>query len=90
MDRKSDSRKRDLSFAETSTPKRTEVKNARRQLDRMMDNDESQQMPLNQALFQDVSSHLSRNVGDETNDTQSLEASYGGSQIADTEQGGLG
>ena len=48
----------------SSTPKRTEVKSARRQLDRMMDDDESQQTPslnqagLNQALFQDVSSQL--------------------------------
>ena len=90
MDQESDSRKRDLSFAQSSTPKRTEVTNARRPLDRMMDNNEYQQGPsLNQALFQDVSSHLSTNVGDETNDTQSLGASFEGSPKADPEQGAI-
>ena len=94
MDR-GENRKRDLSFAETSTPKRNEVKNARRQLDRMMDGNETQQTPppnqagLNQALFQDVSSHLSRNVGDETSDTQTLGASFAGSQAGDPEQGAI-
>ena len=94
MDR-NENRKRDLSFAETSTPKRNEVKNARRQLDRMMDDEETQQTPppnqagLNQALFQDVSSHLSRNGGDETSDTQSLGVSFAGSQTGEPEQGAI-
>ena len=84
-----------MSLAEISTPKRNEVKNARRQLDRMMDDDEPQQTPplnqagLNQALFQDVSSHLSRNGGDETSDTQSLGVSFAGSQTGEPEQGAI-
>ena len=52
----------------------------------MIDNDEYQQGPLNQTFFQDLSSHLSRNVGDETNDTQTLGASFEESQNTDLEQ----
>ena len=68
-----DSKKRNVSFAETSTPKRN-YSNARRELERLMNDDEFEQpLALNQKAFQDVSSHLSRNMGEEaTGDTQSL------------------
>lgn len=75
--------KRDLSFGSTweSTPKRNSNKmEAKRELDRAFSNCEGKDedsyeeygaVALNQKEFQDISSHLSRNHGDES-DTQSL------------------
>ena len=73
--------KRDLSFGSTSTPKPNSNNiEAKRELDRAFSKlegrgDDSYEeyggIGLNQREFQDLSSHLSRNHGDET-DTQSL------------------
>ena len=53
----------------------------RRQLDRMMENEDFLGATMNQQMYQDVYSHLSQNAGDETsNDCQTLGVTFDQSQ----------